>query len=559
MNSLIVILFCLIKNVSMVEGKQSTAKEAINSLLKHNANSGTSKVDFIFFEESKDLMQEVLKVPLDFSATKTVFNGTDLSWNNRLNESSVLVFESVDVFIQNAGNIKWLSNPSLRHQHIVYCPGLTTDNIVENIPDGFEIDKVAFLMNETQTSIDLVSSFMFTPQKCRENQLVTVNRFNGKTLEWESDEFYPRKYGNLHSCNLTVCVPKPVTNFKITPLLANLFNFEANYVSKSLLKKTDLVEDFVYSSALGSGTMFSSPVFFSTYVVVAPLNGEPKTQFEKMFLMFDLEVWMAIAGVILFYAISIQVIKCCPIAVQNYIFGRNVRSPIMNLTDIFLNGGQCLVPGRNFARFMLVMVIFWSLIIRTCYQSMLFEYLQSDKRKTYTLTYDDLLEDDCKFEFIGQFDGIFCRLSECLNIVADYSNMKVSVAEEGFLDVIEAHRFSSGFASLRTLSEKVSIQYWFPYFASFNPFFEEFNAKISQMVATGHFGSWKMHEIKKSLIKDRKDNIGPQVLTMEQLEVAFIVCSVPAILSVVVFCFEVLVQSPRVQRGLTALCRIFQK
>lgn len=541
MNSLIVTLFCLTKLSCVVAGKQSLAKEAIISLVHRNMHSGTSKVDFIFFERSKDLIEEVIRHSQNAAISRNILDGTNPSWNFQLAAPSVLVFESAEIFIQNVGAIKWLSNPSLRHKHIVYAPGLTSKDIIENTQNGFDIDKVAFLMHETRDSIDLVSSFMFTPQKCRENQVKAINRFNGTTFEWESDEFYPRKYQNLHNCNLMVGTPKAMTNRKITPLLAKLHNFNVVAVRNAPTESVDLVENFVYASAVGTGTVFSTPVFCETYVVAAPLLGEPNSQFEKMFMMFDEEVWVAIVCMLLFYMISIQAIKCCPIKVQNYVFGRNIRSPLMNLTDIFLNGGQCMVPTRNFSRFMLILVIVWSLIVRTCYQSMLFEYLQADKRKTYTLSYYDLFEEDTKFEIIDQFEGIACRTSQCLDIVAEYANKKVFITADYTIDYIEDHIFSSGFTSLRMLSETAVVVYWFPYFATFNPYFEEFNAKLSEIVAAGLFGSWDMHDLRKASMKDRSDNVGPQVLTMEHLEVAFIICSVPAILAVIVFCFEVLV------------------
>lgn len=94
----------------------------------------------------------------------------------------------------------------------MYAPSLRPDDIIENVKKGFDVDKVAFLINETRNFIDLASSFMFTPQNCYKHQLVSINRFNRLTSKWESDKFFPRKYKNLHNCTLTVEVPRRVTN-----------------------------------------------------------------------------------------------------------------------------------------------------------------------------------------------------------------------------------------------------------------------------------------------------------------------------------------------------------
>lgn len=98
--------------------------------------------------------------------------------------------------------------------------------------------------------------------------------------------------------------------------------------------------------------------------------------------MFEIEVWVAIIVTLLTAFLSIRVIGLLSVKVQD---GKNIKTPTLNVASIFLNGGQIKVPLGSFARFLLVLFIIWSLIIRTCYQSILFEHLQADMRKpTYT-------------------------------------------------------------------------------------------------------------------------------------------------------------------------------
>ncbi len=56
-------------------------------------------------------------------------------------------------------------------------------------------------------------------------------------------------------------------------------------------------------------------------------------------------------------------------------------------------------------RFILILVIVWSLIIRTCYQSMLYEFLQTDMRKPAVTTFRDLRERN--FTFYGRLNTTF--------------------------------------------------------------------------------------------------------------------------------------------------------
>lgn len=124
--------------------------------------------------------------------------------NYQLKTSSILVFDSVQNFVEHVKSINWLTNKRFRHPHLVYIPGVTKSDLLENIDDGFLIDNVGFLVHEADGSIGLVTSFMFSKKKCRTNQLITINRFSNATLEWENTTFYPEKYNNLHGCSLNV-------------------------------------------------------------------------------------------------------------------------------------------------------------------------------------------------------------------------------------------------------------------------------------------------------------------------------------------------------------------
>lgn len=147
------------------------------------------------------------------------------------------------------------------------------------------------------------------------------------------------------------------------------------------------IQSFVDSA----NSVLSVAFFFEHYALVVP-PGEPYTDLERMFMMFDLETWIAVIATLLIGLVAIQIIKQFSRKVQDFVFGRNIRSPVMNLFSIFLTGGQTRRPGRNFSRFQFTMFTVWCLIIRTCYQSMLFEYLQADLRKPEIKTFEELYE-----------------------------------------------------------------------------------------------------------------------------------------------------------------------
>jgi hypothetical protein len=127
-------------------------------------------------------------------------------------------------------------------------------------------------------------------------------------------------------------------------------------------------------------------------VTFAVPPGVPLTDLERMFAAFDDETWVGIGLTFALAVIVIQIVNRMSRIVKDFVFGRNIRSPMLNLLDIFINGGQNRSPGRNFSRFILMLFVIWSLIFRTCYQSKMFENLNSDMRRKQVDSIEELLE-----------------------------------------------------------------------------------------------------------------------------------------------------------------------
>lgn len=142
----------------------------------------------------------------------------------------------------------------------------------------------------------------------------------------------------------------------------------------------------------------SVPLEFDTlYFAIPP--GEPYDQLTKMFMMFDSEVWIAITVTFLIGLVAIQIVNRLSRQLQSLIYGSNITTPTLNLISIFLCGGQIRTPPNSFARFLLILFIIFSLIIRTCHQSTLFRFLQDDLRKPRVTSFDELVYEN--FTFYG--------------------------------------------------------------------------------------------------------------------------------------------------------------
>lgn len=127
-----------------------------------------------------------------------------------------------------------------------------------------------------------------------------------------------------------------------------------------------------------------------------------------------------------------------------------------------------------------------------------------------------------------------------MDIIAEPANKGTLTLYPIFLSDVHNNQYRSGFSSITVLEETVNSDSFGTVFKPFSPFFEAFNEKIDHIVSSGMFSLWYKDGENAKGIKRVEDVIGPQVLTMEHLNVAFLVCFVPLAISGFAFAYEVI-------------------
>lgn len=111
-------------------------------------------------------------------------------------------------------------------------------------------------------------------------------------------------------------------------------------------------------------------------------------------------------------------------------------------------------------------------------------------------------------------------------------NKRVVLATLEFLVSTENIAFRSDRSSMTVLEEKLGIDpITFP-MSKFHPMFEEFSEQILRYREIGGYRGVKF--------KTRKEQTPPLVLTMDDLQIGFILCLLPLTLSLVAFFIEIL-------------------
>jgi hypothetical protein len=117
---------------------------------------------------------------------------------------------------------------------------------------------------------------------------------------------------------------------------------------------------------------------------------ETYTPYEKLLLPFDKETWIFLTVTFLIVFFTIFIINVSPKSIQNIFYGNEVKTPSLNILSIFFGISQTRLPNENFSRNILLLFVFFCLIFRTCYQSMLFEFMTSEPRRPPPKTIQDL-------------------------------------------------------------------------------------------------------------------------------------------------------------------------
>lgn len=283
---------------------------------------------------------------------------------------------------------------------------------------------------EAKNEIILTTFRPFESSKsCGDTRPKIINKF--RAGKFENDLIFPPKMGNFNGCPLRVVtfededvVMRTSSNdlhgygAELLQVLAEKLNFKPHI--------NFLTEDFAYGivfdngTAVGSlgelyhnrsdfaiGDFFLKPRRAELFDYTVPYQvldlvwiippSRAFTPLEKLLQPFSDVVWILIAvilvtGIFVIFIINYRFESC-----KSFVFGRNVRHPLINMYIAMLGSQQTHLPMRNFARFLLMMFLLYCLVLRNIYQGALYQFLQSDGRHREIQTIDEMIEQDFTF------------------------------------------------------------------------------------------------------------------------------------------------------------------
>lgn len=285
--------------------------------------------------------------------------------------------------------------------------------------------------------IRLLTFVWYTPQKCNASQLIEVNRFDKSSKRWQHENFKIEKFSHFHGCRLGFMINSRMPEFYHTKVdqkrksivgcigyhcgIVINFGKALNYTiqmntyrgQKQLFYKMPF-DLCLLSSSLEMRVRFDGN---NQYVVTRPIYhdehfltltpGEEFNGYEKLYLPFDEPTWAWIGITFTTAFVTIFVLRFVRKDIALFVIGRGVTTPTLNVFRGFFGIGQIVCPGRNFARYNLVMFILFSLVIRTAYQGKMFEFLQKEMRKPAPESIDEMIDQNYTFYMTDLFSDKF--------------------------------------------------------------------------------------------------------------------------------------------------------
>lgn len=256
---------------------------------------------------------------------------------------------------------------------------------------GKIVQHMYFLRN-TNTTLEFFTLEWWTIKVCHTMQIMTLNRFNKKKLEWNDSLKTDSKFLNFHGCKFNthsrvfnlnmIDFLKTLNLVHIHPQLSSFLEKKYSLeriIMDAMAKKGNFISEFSVTEEKNTMIMYLFSMdryygldiiahFYEQYVGVMISPPMSYNSYEKLILPFDRDTWIYLILVFFGAFIGIFVINKLPKTFKELVFGRKVKMPSFNVLGTFFGIGQTKLPENNFGRIILMHFIIFCLIFRTAYQ-----------------------------------------------------------------------------------------------------------------------------------------------------------------------------------------------
>jgi hypothetical protein len=393
-----------------------------------------------------DILDEIFKSVGENLTINVDYIEKILKWDHKIEDSALILLNDLSNLQYLNSHAKLVNQSPKTLKFVIYCKN--NDNLLESSSlkfyqsDSPEISSFEYFIVNDNSTISLKTFDYFTANSCNQKLLKTLNFFNKTTQKWKEPLKDYKNFENFNGCMLTVTdeynvylhitkynseiikcfkpgesdelclslffdiMSRPDVGFRgityeIFEILGKHGNFITNYQfsdnSYVITKTRQIIYQVITIYRAGQYEEFfinthMSTMFFDISVGIFVSPPEFYTNFEKLLLPFDDTTWILLLAIFSTTAIFIFVMKLMPEKLRISFYGDNILSPGLNSTQIFFGISLTKLPTKSTSRFILIVFVLFCLILRSCYQSKMFDFITSDMRKPLPRTLEEVIE-----------------------------------------------------------------------------------------------------------------------------------------------------------------------
>lgn len=318
--------------------------------------------------------------------------------------------------------------------------------VIKEIQDIFnefwkrDFYNVIVIYRDTNRHIKVFTFFPFRSKTdCSNTTPVLVNEFINGTFTSGFDIILADKMQNLKQCPVRVASTKdgaphiyavPAPNgtlkfygrdYELMNGLSDALNFTLNFtytdfsgyifengtaigsLEKVLKNEADLSVADWWLRLYRLKYFEAATSYISERLVFAVHLGSELSSIEKLIYPLSPISWIIFISFIFSGFLVIFITSLLSKRIQNFIIGQKVKYPYLNMAIGLFGQTQHRLPKRNFARFLLMNYLLFSLVLRNIYQGQMFELLKLNMKHAEPSSIDELIEQEYEVMLLDIF------------------------------------------------------------------------------------------------------------------------------------------------------------
>lgn len=435
------VLSLTLSNQTLADSPLKNLAKAAKDVVCEVFSAEIGTVNFIALKNSKSSEHQDFKDELlskTFEASKVVFRQYSTAQftvtPGQRKRFTIILIESFEEFLEIYKNL----SPKIFKLDGYFFIVLTKGTVIK-IEEMFKLLWQLYIINvnvmfvSENNEILVQTFFPFNDENCKDSTPVKINEYRGGKFVNDIENFFPEKTKNLNKCPIRIAIsnntkPSIIINhaengsFKVSGKdatfinsLSERLNFKIDYTfigdvgfvtenettTGAMKALHDGVADIAFSRLLLMPqrlTLFdASTAYLSDLLTFVIPPGRELSSFEKLIYPLHIFTWLLILSYFFVGIIVILIIKHQTRQVQNFVFGTGVKTPSFNMFAGFVGGTQKPLPQRNFARFLLMSFLIYSLVIRTLYHASYFKFLKERRQQKGVEMIQEMIDQEFKF------------------------------------------------------------------------------------------------------------------------------------------------------------------